>query len=519
MAQTSSILPVSGAVLQHPVYAIWAPVWRKLAHIYDGSGGFLDGAYLVAHPREWKDWNSESPRLPTKKLIARRRLARYENLAGVILDQKRAALFREGVTRSIGSKTGEEQHPLEAWWENVDGYGCTIDDWMSESFVWSGLFGHVFHYMDRMAAVGDVTTQADAGALIIRGYLPLDVPDWLQSERGELTAVKLLEAPERPSIDDAASLNDGQFLERVVNEETWELRRVEKKGRSKPQVTTTDGPFPHQFGALPIVVQYGLRKALAPLIGQSILGDPNLYIDVYNLTSEIREILRAQTFGMLNVPLGTTADRVSAEEAKTMLGDEKGVENVLFSPGPAAYVQPDTDNVTVYQEERTQLMRTIYRMVGLPWESDSKDAEAEGSLQRKREDLNQRLSLYASNCQKAEEAIAKLWFRGTYGDTWEREWDVAEVTISYPSNFDTQPFTEAAEMAAAAQTLGYGPKMLAEINKQLIPAFLPDATPQLVNEIEAECDSQAVANAEMDAKQKQAEIDATAAKASGGFGA
>jgi hypothetical protein len=505
-------------VLQHPVYATWAPVWRKLVHVYDGSGGFLNGTYLVAHPREWKDHTAESPRLPTKKLTARRQLARYENVAGLILDQIRAALFREQPTRTVGQSDKASAHPLEDWWEDVDGEGCTIDDWMSDAFVWSGLFGHVFHYMDREVVSmqlpgersGPPQTAADAGRLFLRLYTPIDVPDWLQNARGKLTTVKLLESKDRESIDDAATLSEGSYMERVVTQETWTLREV--NGRNK-QTIEQDGPHPHRFGTIPVVVQYAKRRGLAPLIGQPILGDPNLYIDLYNLTSEIRELLRNQTFGILNVPLGTNADRVGVEEARLMMGDEKGSENVMFTPAPAQYVQPESTNVTVYQEERKELLRTIYRLAGIPWEADSKDAEAEGSLKLKREDMSQLLSRYADECEKAEYEIAKLWFRAEHGDSWEKAWENAEVVIRYPDSFDVTPFVEMLEQAQAAITLEMGPKVMGEIKMRLVPKFLPDAPPDLMAQLEQECMEAAEASADLQMQQKEAEIQMTKAKA------
>jgi hypothetical protein len=47
------------------------------------------------------------------------------------------------------------------------------------------------------------------------------------------------------------------------------------------------------------------------VIGQSVLNDPALYVDLYNLTSEQRELLRNQTFSILNVVLGTGPDAIS----------------------------------------------------------------------------------------------------------------------------------------------------------------------------------------------------------------
>ena len=36
----------------HPLYALFAPVWRALGDVVEGTGGYLDGTALIAHPRE-----------------------------------------------------------------------------------------------------------------------------------------------------------------------------------------------------------------------------------------------------------------------------------------------------------------------------------------------------------------------------------------------------------------------------------------------------------------------------------
>lgn len=477
---TSSTLafPSATASIQHPTYTLMLATWRKLADVFEGTGGFADGTYLVAHPREYKDWSAETPRTPTKKLLARRKLARYENVAATILEQKQAALFRESITRTVGGEARENKeaaHPLEEWWDNVDGDYCDITSWISDAWIMAGLFGHVFHYMDRDAA--PVATAADQTPPFLRCYTPLDCSDWIQNDRGKLTAVKFLEAAPRTDISKA--FTEQKPRERVITETEWQLH-----SHANGQTDVTRGA--HQFAALPVVVQYAKRRRLLPLIGASTLNDPNLYIDLYNLTSEIRELLRNETFGMLNVELGTGEHRVGVVEAQTMMGDEKGSENVLFTPGPANFISPDPGNVEAHQKERAELLRTIYRLAAIPWEADSKDAEAEGSLKLKREDMNQVLAKYAEECQKAEYQIAELWFRSQYGADWEREYDKAEVEIRYPKSFDVTPFAEIIEQSTAAIGLEMPPTAMNEIRKRLVSKFLPEASKQVLDEIEKE---------------------------------
>jgi hypothetical protein len=112
----------------HPLYTLFKPVWEQLAHVREGTGGFLDGTYLVAHPREWLDHSSKqtdpltgavtvttnpNPKSPSPKLKARRKLARYENVASAILESKKSVLFREQPTRRVGEQAPPKPAPTK----------------------------------------------------------------------------------------------------------------------------------------------------------------------------------------------------------------------------------------------------------------------------------------------------------------------------------------------------------------------------------------------------------------------
>jgi hypothetical protein len=123
------------------------------------------------------------------------------------------------------------------------------------------------------------------------------------------------------------------------------------------------------------------------------------------------------------------------------------------------------------------------------FESDSKDAEAEGSLKLKREDMSQRLSGFATELETADEAIAELWYRAEYGDNWEPTWESDQVMIQYPDSFDMTPFDVVLEQAEAAMSLGYPPEVLKAIRKLLLPKFLPSLGPKQQQELENAIDS------------------------------
>lgn len=489
-------LGVPSGTTCHPAYLKWAPIWRTLADILEGDGGFLDGTYLVPHPREWRDhsvqvpqgdgkesvWQTNpNPTQPTAKLLERRKLARYENVAQTLLNTKRAAIFREPIVRTVGRPDKTKPHPLEVWWQNVDGQGTHIADYMGRTFIGAAGFGHLVHLMDRPPGPRP-RTKADERPPFLRPYSPLDVVDWLHDDMGQLVAVKIIEAVGRKSLDEQVSTTAAR--ERIVDQTRWRITR------ENGQEVNRSGE--HRMGTLPVVIQYGRRRALADFIGQSVLGDPKLYVDLYNLTSEIRELLRKQTFGHLNIPLGTGDNAVSVEAAIRMLGQSVGTDSVLFSPAAAAFIQPDSANVTIYQQERDYLLRNIYRTAQVPWESDSRDAESEGSLRLKREDMNQDLAALADECERAEYGIARLFFRAFYGpDRWQQEWDDADVVIRYPDSFDATPFAEILEQAQAALTIDIGPQAMRELRRRLVRRFIPDATQDVFDAIDKELEDMA----------------------------
>lgn len=479
-------LGTKAVLYQHPVYTVWAPIWRKLAHVREGAGGFLDGTYLVAHPREWTDYQAENPRTPSKKLLARRRLASYENIAATIIEAKKASLFQEEANRRVGPDDVDKQpSEIEDWWQDVDGSGTSIDDFMADAWDAAATFGHAVIYLDKPGDTGpdENLTAADVDRPYLRVYTPLDVFDWLKDDRGRLTAMKLVEAVARTSFTQLPAST--QFQVRLVTDTGWSLYGPYIDGGRGATKGNANGQFidsgDHNVGALPIVVLYGQRRTMLPDIGHSVLDDPQLYIDLYNLTSEVRELLRNQTFAQMSVKLGPDE---SVLDAQKNLSQTTGTESALFSHGGIDLIEPSGQAVVAYHNEIERRLRTIYRTAALQWEADTKDAEAKGSLQLKRADMNQRLSAHAEELQRAEYAIAKLWYRAQYGaDVGESKFETDQITIQYPESFDLTPFVVMIEQAQAALSLGMPDDVMKEIRKSLVPKLLPELTPDKLGDM------------------------------------
>jgi len=489
----------------HPLYATWSPTWRMAYDVYEGAGGFLDPdrPYLVPHPREWLDHSvtdtttggmkpNPNPTSPSPKLNMRRKLARYENVAGILVETVEGPLFRTPPTRSFASETPDAR--LDAWLANVDGLGSSLDLFLHDSWNVAAAFGHAIMLADKSKV--EPGTAADTQGPMLSRYTPLDMIDWLEDDKGQLIAVKLIEGVTRTGFDVSAKVTDHQV--RVVDEEKWTL--YDKGGKQIDQAA-------HGFGRLPIVILYGRRRKLIPLLGKPIMGDPMLYIDLYNLQSEVRELLRNQTFAILNVPTGKDS---TVEQETAKLGRQSGTSNVMFSTEPASFIAPPETNVAAYHEHIDRLGRMIYRLVAVPWESDSRDSESADSRKLKRADLHSALVSYTGEIQRADDTLLELAYRALFGeDGWEKARDKDEPSTSYSQDFELPDLDAVVERCSKAITLDLGETATKELKKQTVAQLLPQVNEDTKTQIHDEIDAMKVLTAD----EKRAEmLEASAAR-------
>lgn len=530
MSAASAPLGTSGSVLgvAHPLYTAFRPIWQQSLDVYEGTGGFVDPRrpYLIAHPREYLDHTSIvydtdgqtiksvtpnlSPSQPSPKLLERRKLARYENYAETLIDQVAAALFRvdasrtfdDGQTKPEKKKPAEgepgdqpeptkqaadvKKRPIEEFWENADGMGTSWAELLSQYWTAAAVFGHVVICFE----LGDDERRIP----VARAYTPLDVPDWLMDDDGKLTSVKLLEATPRTAYDQKIATTAAQTRVRVVTEDRWEVQEVNGN--------VLDADL-HGFEQLPVIVLYAKRRSLTPFVGKSLLGDPMKFIDLYNLVSEERELLRKQTFSILNVPVGENG---TIDREQGLIGRQSGTGNILFTTGDAKYISADGENVTVYHASMDRLIRSIFRAALLPWDSDSKDAEAEGSRRIKREDLNQQLSKFANELQRVDLFATDLVYQAVYGPAWRKWRERDGLAIAWPDQFEVTPLEELTKQFTDAIAADLGETATKELKKRLSRAALPNLSKSKQAEIDGDIDAMTVVTEE---EKRQEELKAS----------
>lgn len=514
-APVGTVSPVLG--VSHPLYTTYRPIWQKLLDVFEGAGGFLAESkpYLIAHPREYLDHSipeyaddgqtvtgyslNLSPSSPSPKLLERRKLARYENIAETLVGQLRAALFRVSPVRTFSEASPAPaigKRPIEQFHDDADGLGTKWDELLRQAWCPAAVFGHVFIYLDD-APEDDARTVP-----VARLYTPLDVPDWLMNERGRLTQIKFLEAGPRESFKTPVTNAARNVRVRVVTDEGWSIQT--------PGGQVIDAGV-HSFGRLPVVVLYAKRRAITPFIGKSVLGDPMNFIDLYNLVSEVRELLRKQTFSILNVPVGVDG---SIDREQGLIGRQSGTGNILFTTQAANYISAEGSNVEVYHAHIDRLIRTIYRLAVLPWESDSRDAESSDSRRIKREDLNQVLAGFSDELRRVDDAVADLVYHAVYGPQAWQSWRKRDgLNQRWPDSFEVTPLEELLKQFTDAIRLELGETATKEAKKRAVRAALPDLTPEMLAVIDDEVDKSEVVT---EAERRQQQMDASIQRFAGG---
>jgi len=475
----------------HPRYTEYSDTWQNLGYVYEGNGPYLDGTALVPHTRETilKVDASGVPQIgevaiERPKFTRRKAIARYENFARVIIDTVLDHQYQQTVQREV---RGEKDHPLEQWWENVDGMGTHIGDWMKNAQTLAAVYGAIFVLMDKTGSP-DPSTRAQEGDPVLKIYVPPDVPDWL-APGGRLTAVKMVEAIERSSLMDNS---DSGSQYRLINNRSWEVRDEEGS-------LVTHGE--HGFDELPVVQLFSRRRGHIPVVGQSMLRDPKVFQDHYNLVSELRELERSQTFSMLNIQLG---EKETIRDARARLGEYASTETVLWTKGPADFIAPPDGPAEIYLKDISALERKMFRLVGLPYDNESKDAESAESRRLGAMDLNRILAGQADEAQRFEWAIARLWYKAKYGiEEGTRRFQDTDTIILHPDEFFVKETMDTIEEVDAAKKIGMGKTANAMVVKRALPVVLPDLDSESRDTISDEID--AVAEDEDNARRESLE--------------
>lgn len=390
---------------------------------YTGQGGFLDGSYLIRHPRE-----------TDAKFEERQALAIYPNYVGKAVNIYSGFLYQVQPNRETS-----EQYARFA--QDADGGRRSIDMLMLSYQRLAMLLGTVYIIVDKPKV--QARTRADERL----PYLALRLP-------GALAASKTDAAGnfERATF---AETVDGETRYRTFTREGWTLSEDQEGREIIEQGSYTLGRVPvvKLHSCLPMDPTDVRAPAWAHDIAQ-------LNWDLYNQVSEMRELFRKQVFSVLTLPVA------DSNEAQRLTDLKVSTENAItYDPtggGKPAYIAPPAEPVELYMKNIAATVERIYELANLEFVGGVQQSGVALAFQFQQ--ANRSLLAMAMLAEQAEIEIADLVSR------WQGQ-DFNGV-IAYPRDFNLADLGEELKNAMEATSLGISKTFDQEVRKRVARRYL-----------------------------------------------
>lgn len=433
----------------HPRHLALRAFWNLAWASYRGGQAYLTAENLFSHRLE----NSED--------FARRlQRAYFLNYCQPVVDTYTAYLFRQ-------PPEVLPAEPVSDLVANADRMGNGIVSLMKRAATLSSIFGFVLLGVDRPRAAGEFRTRAEELAAGLNDYLvlicPPDVINWACGPDGRVQWALVCERENDPVLSGYQINSEPRERLRLWTAEKW--TDIGLKGE-----ILAEGGNP--FGQAPFVAVKH-RDVEPGLIGESLLANIALVNrEIFNLTSELQEILARQTFSQL-VAEGSAEEYGEAGDIKKL-----GTSSIFLYPeGRKApqYISPDASQARLLVEQIDRMIDEIYRLASLT-RGTVREASAQSGISKAYDflDTNQALADKAGNLAAGFEAILNLA---------RPDW---KGRIRFPRDFGVDDPSELAANIERAIGLGVGPKFRAQLLAKLARTMLAELPEEQRAEVERE---------------------------------
>lgn len=407
--------------------------YKFLNDAYYNEGGFKDGSYLVPHPRETPE-----------KYARRRALAYYLNYVAPVINSHVNPVFRQDPEREWN-----DNEMFSAFMEDADTLGTSFSRFMKRAALSAKLQAVAFIVIDNVSdQPGNMADVLQERALPYAYIVQRNqVVNYKTNKAGRLIEITYTVAAE--------TSNDSQ----VTDTWTWTTT-----GWSCQYSNGTKIECNHSLKRLPVVPLYSRPMEPGKVMPQSeFYNIVKTNQRIYNLCSEIDEIIRNQAFNILTYPLpeGETEVKEIVVSTENVLGYDGTLAN---KPG---YIAMDTGPLEQLRAERKDLIEEIYRMAEL---SHTTGVEKKESGIAKQWDFeqqgNQVLIDFALNCEEAERDVARLF------SLWTNQ--KVELHCKYSDDFGIVDVSADLDEVGKALDLQIGGKFDMEVKKKAAVVYLND---------------------------------------------
>jgi len=307
-------------------------VYDFMDNSLNGTGGYRDGSYLVAHDREM---NYDS----------RRKQCYYRNFMKPILKAMIEPVFNEEALRVIQDTNGTivEDSLLNEFIEDVTNTGMPMQPFTQEVLEYARLHGVCFVVMDNFEV--QPATEKEAKDNRIYPYMYIKTSQQIKSENGFI-------------VDKFGKLESITFTDKKDDKGNQLYRKWTKVDSTlvNDNGDAVEQPKVHNLGTVPVISVYCAKRKS----NEQILVDPPLYdlakinFTIFNKDSEIRDQERAQGFSVFYLQ--------SDQTGNITLGNKNVLYLPIGSTIPPGFASPDAAILKGLSDSGEKLREDLFRI-------------------------------------------------------------------------------------------------------------------------------------------------------------
>ena len=380
----------------------------------------------------------------------------FYNFNAPIIDIYTEHLFKQPVIEDYANI----QSIVDSRLENVDRMGSSMDEFRKEVGENAQIYGHCFVVVDMPMEIGEVSLeqrqQTDRFPYFVI-YSPDKVINWSLDQFGKAHWVLLCDRQDSnvdPFNYDPENKVDTTY--RLWTRTEWVVY-----GSDFEEVDRGVNPT----GEVPIVcVKDKASKKVKNFLGISSLADiAFISRDIFNLSSELQELIRNQTFAFLAL------NGKATDYSEATIGTNRGL---IYPHGFNApvYVSPPPANADIIMSQINNQISQIYSLAKLEGGSGQfkgQNAVAQSGV-GKAWDFNQTNSSLTKKASNLEDAEIKMW---QLFAKWEGK--EFEGSIEYSREFDVTSLMDDLAEAQELAKLNLGDMVNKEVNKAIIQKKFP----------------------------------------------
>tara|TARA_R110000822_G_scaffold78831_1_gene188802 strand:+ start:7282 stop:8790 length:1509 start_codon:yes stop_codon:yes gene_type:complete len=401
----------------HDAYKYYINRWNFLGDSYQGGYDYFMGKYL--EPYYYESREDYEKRL---------RMVAVDNHTKSVVGIYNSFLFRKDVRREFGSIQNDPG--LKPFMKDADLDGRSFTAFLRDLSSYAMVYGNCWVVVDKVNS--NALTRADELSQEIRPYVSIFTPDnvldWkYERQPNGLYVLTYLKVKEEV-------VEDQQYVREYTPEEI-NVYLVDGDKNSGDIIQST----PNALGKVPAVCVYAQRSPVRG-IGVSAIGDiADTQKDLYELSSEMNDIIRLTNHPSLVKTRGTEASAGAGAIIQMEEGLDPGLKPFLL--------QPNGSSVESIIGAMDKKIESIDRMACLGGIRSVESRRLSGiGLQTEFQMLNARLADFAMNLEHAEEQIWRMWAM-YQGKAWDGE-------VDYPDSFSIQDKANDIAMLKMAKEAG-----------------------------------------------------------------